>query len=203
MRKLQLLALISVATLLSAAPSSVFAQQNQTSTGDPIADAARKAREQKKTAPKARKVFTDEDVAQKPNAEIPPPSSTLNTSDTVGSSESKTGTAAESKESSSSDPEKKDTNPETAWRKRFAAQHKKIADAQQELEVLQREAEKADVQYYSDPQKALKEQYSREEINSKNEKIATKKKEIAALQQQLSDLEDELRRSGGDPGWAR
>ena len=68
---------------------------------------------------------------------------------------------------------------------------------------MQREAEKADVQYYPDPQKALNEQLTRNEINEKNDKIAAKKKEIADLKQQLSDMEDELRRAGGDFGWSR
>jgi hypothetical protein len=49
----------------------------------------------------------------------------------------------------------------------------------------------------------LKEQYTREEINKKNDAIAAKKKEIADLKQQLSDLEEQLRNSGGDSGWAR
>ncbi len=67
----------------------------------------------------------------------------------------------------------------------------------------QREAEKADLQYYSDPQKAMNEQFTRQEINEKNDKIAAKKKEIADLKQQLSDMEDQLHSAGGDPGWAR
>ena len=78
-----------------------------------------------------------------------------------------------------------------------------MADAEEELGVLEREAEKADLQYYPDPQKAMKEQYTRQEINEKNEKIAAKKKEVADLKQQLGDLEDQLRSAGGDPGWAR
>ena len=88
------------------------------------------------------------------------------------------------------------------WRKRFAAQRKKIADTERELDILQRESEKAQVQYYSDPQKALQEQNSRKDINEKNTKIDQKKLELANLKQQLSDMEDELRKAGGDPGWA-
>ena len=105
--------------------------------------------------------------------------------------------------SSTAQAEKEDPNSEKAWRKRFAAQRQKIADAEQELDVLQREAQKADVQYYSDPQKALNEQFSRKEINDKNAKIEAKKKQIDDLKQQLAAMEDQLRASGGDPGWAR
>jgi uncharacterized protein YoxC len=49
----------------------------------------------------------------------------------------------------------------------------------------------------------LKEQYSREDINKKAAKIDAKQKEVAALKQQWDDMEDQLRKSGGDPGWAR
>jgi len=172
---------------------SAVAQQSQSqSTGDPVADAARKAREEKKNAAKPKHVLTDDDVAPKP-AE---PRATSPT----GSAAGQNSTAA-----AGDDAGKKEESPnsEAAWRKRFAAQRKKIADAQLEYDVLQREISKADVQYYSDPTKAMNEQYSRAEINDKTDKAEAKKKEIAALQQQLSDMEDDLRKAGGDPGWAR
>jgi hypothetical protein len=75
--------------------------------------------------------------------------------------------------------------------------------AEKELDILQREVNKAQTQYYSDPQKALSEQYSRKSINEHDTEIAAKKQEVAQLKQALSDLETELRRSGGDTGWAR
>ena len=72
-----------------------------------------------------------------------------------------------------------------------------------ELDVLQRELEKSQVQYYSDPQKALTEQNNRSDIIDTTKNIETKKKELERLRQQFDDLEDELRKSGGDPSWAR
>jgi chromosome segregation ATPase len=182
---------------LSFASSVAIGQQDQSqaNTGDPVADAARKAREQKKIAPKPKKVFTDDDVATKPPADVQA---------STASGKSDDGAAQGKASVSKTDAEKKeDPNSETAWRKRFAAQRRKISDAEEALSVLQREVEKADLQYYPDPQKALQEQYTRAEINAKNDKIAEKKKEIADLKQQLSDMEDQLRSSGGDPGWAR
>src|SRR6202007_1994870 len=68
-------------------------------------------------------------------------------------------------------PEAENPNSEKEWRKRFAEQRKKTSDAELKLDVLQREAQKADVQYYSDPQKAMQEQFTRTEINEKNAKI--------------------------------
>ena len=59
------------------------------------------------------------------------------------------------------------------------------------------------MQYYTDPQKALSEQYSRKDISEKDTKIDAKKQEVAQMKQRIADLEDALRKSGGDPGWAR
>jgi len=186
---------------LGLASSAAIAQQEPSNTGDPVADAARKAREQKKSAPKPKKVFTDEDIAAKPAPGPAPTASTAQDSNKAVTAATPPATSVTPKSDTAEKNE--DPNSESAWRKRFAAQRRKISDAEQELAVLQREAEKADVQYYSDPQKAMREQYTRQEINEKNDKIAAKKKEVADLKQQLSDLEDQLRSAGGDPGWAR
>jgi hypothetical protein len=193
MRQIPVLIALALAMALSSTPTRA---QDQSSTGDPVADAARKAREQKKVAPKPKKVFTDDDV--KPAEAAPPPpaaSDALTAPDEVK--------AEKSQAKAQGQPEAENPNSEKAWRKRFAEQRKKISDAELKLDVLQREAQKADVQYYSDPQKAMQEQFTRTEINEKNAKIEATKKQIADLKQQLSDMEDQLRASGGDLGWAR
>jgi hypothetical protein len=183
---------MAVAALcLAGLPGIAQAQgSSQQPSGDPVADAARKAREEKKTAPKPKKVFTDDDV--KPANSAP------------ASSPSTPGVAAAEGTQKADDARKTaDPSGEAAWRKRFRDQRDKMDKAQKELDVLQREEDKAQVQYYSDPQKALMEQNNRKDINDKQAKIEAKKQEIAQLQQGLDDLEDQLRKSGGDPGWAR
>ena len=173
-------------------------QQNSQQSSDPVADAARKAKEQKKDAPKPKKVYTDEDISTK-KSDIsvvgPAPAPT----DASGATQTSSTTA----KPGAKEKETEDPNSEKAWRKRFADLRKKIDTAEQELAILQREENKAEVQYYPDPTKAMKEQYSREDINKKAAKIDAKQKEIAALKQQWDDMEDQLRKSGGDPGWAR
>lgn len=184
---------ITAGLCLGALPA--FAQQQsgsgQQQTGDPVADAARKAREQQKTAPKPKKVYTDDDVKPATPA-----------TDAAPAPQGAAGAQAAAENPQGAGGDKKQ-DAETAWKMRFADQRVKIASAEKELDILQREAEKAQVQYYNDPQKALMEQNSRKDINEKNAKIEAKKQEIASLKQQLSDLEDELRKSGGDAGWAR
>jgi hypothetical protein len=162
---------------------------SQQSGSDPVADAARKAREDKKNAEKPKKIYTDDDV--KPATQ--PAETTGSAAAAWQAAQQKGGDAA---------PEE-DPNGEAAWRKKFKAQHDKIAKAEAEIDVLQRELQKAQVEYYPDPQKALSEQNTRKEINDKMAKIDAKKQEIAQLKQGLDDLEDQLRKSGGDPGWAR
>ena len=170
---------------------SAAAQQ----TGDPVADAARKAREKKKDAPRPKKVYTDDDLkGSVPAPEAAPASAPANASGTE---------AAKTAQVAGDATKTEDPNSEAAWRKRFQAQRDKIAKTEKELDILGRELEKAQLEYYPDPQKALKEQYDRGDINKKSAKIDAKQRELDQLRQGLADLEDQLRKSGGDPGWAR
>src|SRR5260370_15630136 len=68
---------------LSAAAQQQGSAQQQ--TGDPVADAARKAREMKKDAPKPKKVYTDDDVKKS----VPVPDAAATSAPVVAS-----GTAA-------------------------------------------------------------------------------------------------------------
>ncbi len=89
------------------------------------------------------------------------------------------------------------------WRKRFAELRDKVALAERELDVLQREFNLSQQQYYSDPNQALREQNTRNELLNKQQQIDQKRHQIEALKQSISDLEDEMKRAGGSPGWAR
>ncbi|HJX96789.1 MAG TPA: hypothetical protein VJ324_14285 [Candidatus Acidoferrum sp.] len=176
----------------------VLAQQQQSQaspapqSGDPVADAARKAREQQKATPKPKKVYTEDDIKPATPASDAGPAPAAGAQATPGNGPDVAANGAN-----------KGDDAEKAWRKRFQDQRDKIAAAEKELDILQREDDKAQLQYYKDPTKAMNEQYTRKDINDKNAKIDQKKQQIADLKQQLSDMEDELRKSGGDPGWAR
>jgi hypothetical protein len=187
---------LSCAILFSSVIVIARQQDNSQQTGDPVADAARRAREAKQTAPKPKKVYTDDDVSRSKPA--PAATSTADNSSTQESSKPAAGTST--KAATSAD---LDAKAEADWRKRFKEQRENIARAEKELDILQRENQKDQIQYYPDPQKAMTEQYTRKEINEKDAKIAAKQKEIDQLKQGLSDLEDALRKAGGDSGWSR
>lgn len=180
--------------------------QDAQQTGDPVADASRKAREAKKEAPKPKKVYTDDDV--KPAVPEPPtPARGTGTAPVDGNGSvgaaAMNGVKAEAAQKTEEKKPAEDPNSEASWRKKFADQRDKIAKAEKELDVYNRELQKAQVEYYPDPQKALTQQNTRGDINDLNAKIDAKKKELEQLRQGLDDLEDQLRKSGGDPGWAR
>lgn len=92
---------------------------------------------------------------------------------------------------------------EAYYRKAAEALRSKLDLQQRELWVLQQKLNLAEPQYYADPNKALREQYSRAEINKLNQEIEGKKAQIADDQKALEDLRVQLQREGGDIGWLR
>ena len=187
----------ALSALLSVAAFTAPAQQNpaQPSTGDPVADAARKARAEQKTAPKPKKVFTNDDI---PSAAPPPAPASTDATNKKATEAQGDDKSAQKQVDAADDPK-----TEAYWQKQAKKLRAKLAAAEQELDVLQRELNKDDLQYYPDPQKALMQQYSRSDINEKTAKVAAKKAEIESLKQQIADLEDAVRKAGGDPGWVR
>jgi len=192
------------ALFLAGLAAAAQPQGSSQQTGDPVADAARKAREAKKEAPKPKKVYTDDDIKRSaPEPQPAPAAAPVNasgatTAQAVGDA-AKTTDAAKNQDAT----QKEDPNGEAAWRKKFQGQRDKIEKVMKELEVLGRELEKAQMEYYPDPQKAMTQQNTRGDVKAITTKIDSKKQELAQLRQGLDDLEDQLRKSGGNPGWAR
>ena len=79
---------------------------------------------------------------------------------------------------------------EAYWRKTFADANKKLADDAHELDILQREYNLKQQQYYSDPNTAMKEEYTRQDLNDTKAKIDDKTAAVAEDKQDISDLED-------------
>jgi hypothetical protein len=188
----------ALAALTFGAPTLVAqSQQGQSEQKESLAEAARKARAQKKAPAKPAKVLTNDDVEKglKFAGAVQDTTPVLpGQAEAAPEAQGKPGERAEAE---------KEKHDEKYWRQRFAAAHEKLAQAERELNILEREWQKGQTQYYADPQKALKEQYNRKDLNDRGAQVEAKKKEIAKLKQDISDLEDELRREGGDPGWAR
>ena len=187
----------------SVPPSQPVSDQNQNTTSSAgtetpqasssqgsLADAARKAREQKK-GEKPAKVFTNDNI---------PTSGGISVASAQGAPKEGDAAVAETSPSASGNPSGKD---EKGWRDKFAKLRQKLQRDQENLDVMQRELGVLSMQYYPDPNKAMQQQLSRDDINKKTADIDNKKKDIANDEQAISDAEDDLRKAGGDPGWAR
>jgi hypothetical protein len=153
---------------------------------DSLAEAARKAREAKKDGAKPAKVFTNENIP-------------------VQGGISTVGTAAPAKDgdATATDATTAPQGDEKSWRDKFTELRAKLARDQQDLAVMQRELGVLDLQNYSDPVKAMQQQLTRDDINKKTASIDAKSQQVKADQQAIDDAEDDLRKAGGDSGWAR
>jgi hypothetical protein len=162
-----------------------------------LGELARRARAKKgKTEPG--KVYTEEDLSGMKSSGV----------SVVGSQAPATETKTPGKEKPTAAPAKAGDVPkgEAYWKERFTDLRKKIAQADQELSVLQRELEIERVQDGGQPSESLR--MSQVLANSQKfkdiqGKIEARKAELQKHKQELADLEDEFRRAGGEPGWIR
>lgn len=173
-----------------------------------LGDAARKARAQKKDSSKPAKVFTNEDMGGLKGTisvignEPVPASATDSTAEKNDDTAQKTDDKKLANGADGKDAKKDAAKDEGYWRAKFAAARKALANDTKELDILQREYNLKLEQYSQDPNWAMHEQYSRSDVNKTQSEIDAKKQDIEKDKQALSDLEDELRKSGGDAGWA-
>jgi hypothetical protein len=185
-----------IAILGPGAPSIFALPAHDAQSAASVADAARKARNEKKEPTKTAKVYTNDDVVGltgdisvvgiRPEA----PPTPVKAADAAAPAQKPAAPQAAQKD-------------EAYWRKAFAADRKTLADDSKELDVLQRELNLKQEQYYSNPNTALIQQNTRQDIDDSEKQIETKKQDVAKDTQAISDLEDQLQQSGGDPGWSR
>jgi hypothetical protein len=166
---------------------------------DSLADASRKARAEKKDSSKSLRVFTNEDVSSLKGTISVVGNAPAAAAETASADGTTKTAKLEQKDGATGGPSAKD---EGTWRKEFAEARKVLADDTKELDILQRELNLKQEQYYQDPTAAMKQQYSRDDVDKAQSDIAAKKLDVEKDKQTLSDLQDALRKSGGDAGWA-
>jgi hypothetical protein len=169
-----------------------------------VAAAARKAQAQKKSSAKPVTVFTNDNIDTVKGTinvvgETPAPPADKTT---TAQDKTKTAPADDKSKAAAADDKTGSTKDEAYWRKAFAEARKKLADDTHELDILQREYNLKQQQYYSDPNTAMREQYNRQDLTDTKTKIDEKTATVAQDKQAISDLEDALRQAGGEPGWA-
>ena len=199
----------AVALVLAGSSVPAFAQQVS------LGEAARRAQEQKKEAPRAKRVYGNEDLATAGTISVVGSAPASGSTTPSGSAAGTTGSAATDTTTSTAtgtatgatakpgDKAKDSAAAEAAWRKKYSELRDKIALKAKEIDVTQRELNLKQQQYYSDPNVALREQYSRSDINDSKTKIDDMRRELVEMQAQLTDLDDQLRRAGLPSSWSR
>ena len=188
------------ALLLSPAMLAAHPQQDQGS----VADAARKAQAGKKSPAKPATVITNDNLDVIKGTISVVGQQEAPAADQAAASQDKSKTTPADDKSKAAPPtdDKPQDRGEPYWRKLFANARKTLADDAKELDVLQREYNLKQTQYYSDPNTAMKQQFNRGDIADTKTKIDEKTAAVAGDKQAISNLEDALRQGGGEPGWA-
>lgn len=186
---------LALGSVMLAAPVYLAAQQDQGQ--DSVADAARKAQAAKKNAPKA-KMTIDNDNLDTLTGVV----NVVGEQPVSPEEQAKKAAEAEKTPKDGAPGEKSVAKDETYWRQKFAEANKKLADDEHELDITQREYNLKQEQYYADPMASLKQEYTRQDLNDTKAKIDAKTAAVAQDKTDISNLEDDLRKAGGDPGWA-
>jgi len=169
----------------------------QTGPQPNLAEMARKIRAEKanSTAPKAKRVFDNDTMPHDPNARPTANSETVDASSNQ-KPDQKDAKAAKKEEKSSAENEQE-------WRGRFAKLRVTLDTESRRLDVMQRELNLAQIQSYADPNQALREQFTRGEVNKRTTEIEQQKQVVDAAKKAISDLEEEARLKGVPPAWTQ
>ena len=185
-------ALILSPAIALAAPQQQ-SQQEQSKQSQSVAEAARKAKEQQKTAPKAQTVWTNDTVgAVQGTVNVVGQQSAA--SSAAGAAEAKAGAAPAGAEAAAAP---------TASAEDIAKLQSQLADAKKsldsvktDLDIAQRKYNLDAAQYYGTPNYAANKQ-GQTMLDGEKSAIAAKKQDVGAAQKKVADLESQIKALGG------
>jgi hypothetical protein len=148
-----------------------------------LGEAARKNRAEKQNSPQQSvRVFTNDDLPRSPDdINISGPAEPAEAPSAAGAPQGK----AQIK----------------YFRKRNGELQERLDMDRRELSVLEQKLNISNKQFYNDPNEALRQQYTRQDITELTKAADQKRQQVAQDQQDLENLREELRHAGGDPGW--
>jgi len=193
-----LLVLTGALLSLGLLPGSVSAQSQ--SDNSSVADAARRAREQKKNAPKPARTLTNDDLPGAPPAgqsSVAPAGGTESAAPDQANTESEAGApvkapAAAETAAPAAGAQKKKTEIEAALKRAKA----ELAQAQSELDVLQRKSALDSDSFYSqtdyshDTDGKARLDADAQQVNDKKSQVDELKSKVAALQAGLGEASE-------------
>jgi hypothetical protein len=182
-------AMILGVTLAGLAAGIGYAQQTSDPNNPSLGDIARELRAQKAKESKPVRIITNDDLNNGGDDASGPPVS------------------ARAKKPDNTTPPAKgapaEVHDELYYRAKLSTLQDRLDTDKRELQVLQQKLSQNDMQYYPDPNKALQQQYTREDIKKLTADIDANKDQVADDEKAIEDLHDQLRQEGGDPGWLR
>jgi hypothetical protein len=168
-----------------------------------LADAARSERARQSAV--ASRTFTNDDVAS-----ISPGESLASTpaasAPTPGPQRETTAEPAQEQEAGPAKPTgpvDKQGRDEKYWRGAFETARADLKRAEDRALVLEIQRNEINLQILRQSNLYNRENVLRTQLNTLETELATVRKTVEAARLKISDLEEELRRSGGHPGWAR
>ena len=164
-----------------------------------LAEVARQQRARKAQQGKAVKVFTNDQISR------PSSSRTATRAAEVQTPEGEEqGDAADTTEAGTVESAREErAQLEKEYREKFVQLREELSYEERKLDVMQRELNLMQVQYYSDPNVAMREQHERGEINQRMQDLETQKAAVEQKKAAITALEEELRREGLPVGWSR
>ena len=171
--------------------------------GQSLAELARQQRARKGQQGKTVKVLTNDEISR--SSPAPAATSTAEAQrpegegETVDAEAAADTTGAETAESA----REERARLEKEYREKFAHLREDLSYEERKLDVMQRELNLMQIQHYSDPNVAMREQNTRGEINQRIQDLETQKAAVEEKKAAVTALEEELRRERLPVGWSR
>lgn len=172
------------------------APQSSQQSSQSVAAAARKAQEKEKDAPKAKTVWTNDNIPNTPGgvSVVGPPASS--SSSAAATSTEPAPASANANALTEADKEK--LAPERAKALSDLEDARKQLDSvKTDLDIAQREYDLDSAQFYSTPDYS-KDQQGQAKVDAEKSVIATKQQAVDAAQKKVDDLEKLLKSLGGE-----
>ncbi|MCH8269306.1 MAG: hypothetical protein IH846_17535 [Acidobacteria bacterium] len=169
--------------------------------GQSLVEVARQQRARKAQQGKAVKVFTNDQLSR-------PSSSSSRTATRAAEAQKPEGEeqmdAADTTEAGTAESAREErARLEKEYREKFAQLREELSYEERKLDVMQRELNLMQIQYYSDPNVAMREQHERGEINQRMQDLEAQKAAVEQKKAAITAMEEELRREGLPVGWSR
>lgn len=196
MKKAALFAMFVMGPLLA---GLTFAQAQQTQPVPSLGDLARRVRaERSKGNAQPAKVYTNDNLPRQGGL-ISESAASEGEQPKPQSQTSGTGEAGPAKSAGA----KSAVHDEQYYRETMKEIESQKEMHQRELAVLEQKLSLNETQYYADPNKTLLQEFTRSDIEKKQDDINKKKQQIADDEKAISDLQAQCQREGCSPGWLR